>query len=75
MIRRFLLGVLVPAITAAAVVAPGASAIPVHDVHSAAGTPAKKVHHRVRPDGLVDAAAHADTMRRLGARIAARSCT
>ena len=49
--------------------------MPVHDVHSAAGTPAKKVHHRVRPDGLVDAAAHADTMRRLGARIAARSCT
>jgi hypothetical protein len=75
MIRRLLLGVVVPAITAAAVAAPGASAMSVHDVHSAAGTHAKKVYHRVRPEGLVDAAAHADTMRRLGARIATGSCT
>jgi hypothetical protein len=74
MIRRFLLGVLVPAIAAAAVVAPAASAMPMRDGYSAAGMHANKVHHRVRPAALVDAAAHADTMRRLGARIAPGEC-
>src|SRR3954466_12375337 len=56
MIRRFLLGVLVPAIAAAAVVAPAASAMPMRDGYSAAGMHANKVHHRVRPAALVDAA-------------------
>jgi hypothetical protein len=75
MIRRHLiLRVVVPAMTAAALVSPGASAMPMRDVDSAAGTHAKKMHHSVRPAALVDAAAHAATMRAIGARLAPRSC-
>jgi hypothetical protein len=69
MIRRHLiLRVVVSAITAAAVVAPGASAMP---VDSAAGTHAKQTHHNAR---LVEAAAHAETMRAIGAARTARTC-
>ncbi len=72
MIRRHrILRVVVSAIAAAAVVAPGASAMPRHDVDSAAGTHAKKMHHNER---LVDAAAHAATMRAIGAARTARTC-
>jgi hypothetical protein len=72
--RHLILRVVVPAITAAAVAAPGASAMPQRDADSAAGTHAKKMHHDARPPALVDALAHADTMRRIGARLTARSC-
>ena len=66
MIRRHhILRVVVPAMTAAAVVAPGASAMPFRDADSAAA-------HSVRPAALVDAAAHAATMRAIGARLVAR---
>jgi len=68
MIRRFILQILVPAMTAAAVVAPGASAMPMRDVNSAVGA------HDASPAALVDAAAHAATMRRIGARLTARPC-
>lgn len=75
MIRRHLiLRVVVSAITAAAVVAPGASAMPRRDVDSAAGTHAKQMHHNARPAALVDAAAHAATMRAIGAARTARTC-
>jgi hypothetical protein len=69
--RHLILRVVVPAITVAAVVAPGASAMPRRDV-DAAGAHAMKMHHDVRPPALVDAIAHADTMRRIGARLAAQ---
>jgi hypothetical protein len=70
MIRRHLiLGVVVPAMTAAAVVAPGASARPIRD----GGPPAARMHHSVRSAALVDAAAHAATMRAIGAARVARA--
>ena len=69
MIRRHLiLGVVVPAMTAAAVVAPGASAMPIRD-----GGPAARMHHSVRSAALIDAAAHAATMRAIGAARVARA--
>jgi hypothetical protein len=71
MIRRHLiLRVVVPAVTVAAVVAPGASAMPTRDVCS---TRVATKHHHVHPAARVEAAAHADTMRRIGARNARRS--
>jgi hypothetical protein len=74
MIRRHLiLRVVVSAITAAAVVAPGASAMPTRDADSATGTHAK-MHNNARPAALVDAAAHAATMRAIGAARTARTC-
>ena len=62
--RRHILRVFVPAMTAAALVAPGASAMPTQEVgSSAANSPA-----------LVDAAAHAATVRAIGAKLVARAC-
>jgi hypothetical protein len=69
--RHLMLGVVVPAITVAAVVAPGASAMPRRD---APGAHAMKMRHASRPPALVDAIAHADTMRRIGVRLAPRRC-
>jgi hypothetical protein len=66
MTRRLTLRVLVPAITAVAVLAPGASAMPTRDVDSHAT--------QKRNPRLVDAAAHATTMRAIGARRGGRAC-
>lgn len=66
MFRRLTLRVLVPVLTVAAVLAPGASAMPIRDTDSQAAD--------ARNPSLVDAAAHATTIRAIGARIAGRAC-
>ena len=53
----------VTAATAAALAASTASAMPARD----AGCPAARTRHTVLPPALVDAAAHAATIRRIGA--------
>jgi hypothetical protein len=65
MFRRHL--IVVAAIAAAVVVAPGASAMPMRD----AATQATRMHSAVRPPAFVDAAAHAAGIRAIGARLAA----
>ena len=67
MFRRLTVRVFIPAITAAAIVAPGASAMPTQDVDSHASDS--------RSPLLVEAAAHAATMRAIGAKLIARSCS
>jgi hypothetical protein len=66
MFRRLTLRVVVPAMIAAAVGALGASAMPARDVDQRAA---------VRTPALIDAAAHAETVRAIGARIAGRACS
>jgi hypothetical protein len=69
--RHLIFRALVTAVTAAAVGASAASAMPRHD----AGSSAAKTHHSVaRNPALIDAAAHAATMRAIGAKRAARAC-
>jgi hypothetical protein len=64
--RHLILRVTATVITVAAVGASGASAMPTRDAHSRAAA-----HANPR---LVDAVAHADTIRRIGARHARRAC-
>ena len=64
--RHLIVRVVVPALTTVAVIAPAASAMPMRDA-----TQATQMH---RSERLVDAAAHAATMRAIGARRAARRC-
>jgi hypothetical protein len=66
MFRRLTLRVVVTAMTTAALVVPAASAMPTRDVDSHAG--------QTRNPRLVEAVAHAATMRAIGARLTARVC-
>jgi hypothetical protein len=70
MFRRLTVRVVVPAVTAAAIVAPGASAMPMEDTP----TRAAKMDRVERSQARVDAAAHAATMRAIGARLTASEC-
>lgn len=70
MFRRLTLRVFVPAMTAAAIVAPAASAMPTRDT----APHATRMHSAVRSPALVDAAAHAATVRAIGAMLTSRAC-
>ena len=72
--RPLILRVLVSATTAAAVLAPGASAMPTRDGEAPAAHHSTRMHHSQRSPALVAAAAHAATMRAIGARLAVRTC-
>jgi hypothetical protein len=70
MFRRLTFRVLAAAMTAAAIAAPGASAMPTQET----ATHAVSMQTAVRSAARVDAAAHAATMRRIGAKLVARTC-
>jgi hypothetical protein len=69
MFRRLTLRVFVPALTGAAIVAPGAAAMPARDT----ATHATRMHNAMRSPAFVDAAAHAVTVRAIGAKLVARA--
>lgn len=73
--RHLILRAFVTVVTAAAVGAPAASAMPTRDAGSSAAGHATNVHHSVvRNPALVDAAAHAATIRAIGAKRVAQAC-
>jgi hypothetical protein len=73
--RHLILRVSATVMTVAAVGASGASAMPTRDAHPRAAVHAKTAQNSgTRNPRRVDAAAHADTVRRIGARVAAPAC-
>lgn len=67
--RQAIVRAVVPALAAAALVASGASAMPLRD----ASVPASSTQESVHSPDLVDAAAHAATIRGIGAALIARA--
>lgn len=71
--RHLILRTFVPTMAAAALAASAASAMPVRDVGWQAGGREMGTHHTVLLPGRVDAAAHAATIRGIGALLAQRA--
>jgi hypothetical protein len=65
--RHFTLRTIVSAMTGAALIASGPSAMTARGVGWPAATHAGRMHHSAPPPDLVDAAAHAATIRGIGA--------
>lgn len=74
MIRHhLLLRAFIPTMAAAAVAASAASAMPARDAGWRAAGHETRTHHLVLPPARVDAAAHAATLRAIGAALAERA--
>jgi hypothetical protein len=71
--RHLILRTIVPAMTTAAIVAPGASAMPAQNTGCPAAKYPTRMHHSVPLPARVDAAAHEATIRGIGAALAERA--
>ena len=71
--RHLILRTFVPAITAAALAASAASAMPARDMGWRAARHEIRTHHTVLLPDRVDAAAHAATIRGIGVALAERT--
>jgi hypothetical protein len=71
--RRLILRTLVPVVAAAALASSVASAMPARDTGGRAGRHGSRTHHVVLIPARIDAAAHAATIRGIGAALAERT--